>query len=78
MAVTEIATIPLSADANVREQGTEAAKIWQDMLTTISQQDGCQDVFSGLQHESPSTAQLFIGRLEVTQSASREEYGPLT
>ncbi|KAG9636417.1 hypothetical protein KCU98_g17137, partial [Aureobasidium melanogenum] len=60
MPVTEVATIPLSAGSNVREQGSEAARIWKDMLTTISKQDGCQNIYSGLQHESPTTAQLFI------------------
>ncbi|KAK6001742.1 hypothetical protein QM012_002232 [Aureobasidium pullulans] len=60
MAVTEIATIPLSAGSNVREPGSEATRIWQHMLATISQQDGCQKVYSGLQHEGPNTAQLFI------------------
>ncbi|KAG9524302.1 hypothetical protein KCV07_g2011, partial [Aureobasidium melanogenum] len=61
MPVIEVATIPLLAGSNVREQGSEAARIWQDMLTTISQQDGCQDIYYGLEHESPNTAQLFIG-----------------
>lgn len=67
MAVTEIATILLSTGSDVREQGSEAAGIWQDMLTTISQQDGYQKIYSGLQHEGPNTAQLFIGTYEATQ-----------
>lgn len=66
MPVIEVATIPLLAGSNVREQGSEAARIWQDMLTTISQQDGCQDIYYGLEHENPNTAQLFIGKFEAT------------
>lgn len=73
MAVTEIATIPLSTGSNVREQGSRAANIWQDMLTTMSQQDGCQEIYSGLQHESPNTAQLFIGRFRATRSVLDKE-----
>ncbi|KAI4722840.1 hypothetical protein E4T48_00963 [Aureobasidium sp. EXF-10727] len=60
MPVTEVATIPLVGGSHVFEQGSEAARIWQDMLTIISNQDGCQNVYSGLQHESLNTAQLFI------------------
>lgn len=62
MPVTEVATIPLRA--NVLERGSQAARIWQDMITTISQQDGCQYIHAGLEHESPDTAQLFIGTLK--------------
>lgn len=68
MPVTEIATIPLSAGLNVLEQDSEAANIWQDMLTIIAQQDGCRDIYSGLQHETPNMAQLFIGKFEATRS----------
>ncbi|KAG9944403.1 hypothetical protein KCU85_g7948, partial [Aureobasidium melanogenum] len=60
MPVTEIATIPLSAGSNVRKRGSEANRIWQDMLAIISGQDGCQNIYSGLQYESPNMAQLFI------------------
>jgi hypothetical protein len=63
MPVTEVATIPLVAGPDVLERGSQAARIWQDMITTISQQEGCQYIYPGLQHESPNTAQLFIGKL---------------
>lgn len=78
MPVTEIATIPLSAGSNVRKRGSEANRIWQDMLAIISGQDGCQNIYSGLQYESPNMAQLFIGRFEATRPVIEEDCGPLT
>lgn len=78
MPVTEVATIPLSAGSNVRKQGSEASRIWQDMLAIISQQDGCQNIYPGLQHESPNTAQLFIGRFEATRPVIEGDCGSLT
>jgi hypothetical protein len=66
MPVTEAATLPLVAGSNVLERGSQAARIWQDMIATISQQQGFQYIYSGLQHESPNTAQMFIGKSNVT------------
>jgi hypothetical protein len=40
MPVTEAATLPLVAGSNVLERGSQAARIWQDMIATISQQEG--------------------------------------
>jgi hypothetical protein len=65
MPVTEVATLPLVAGSDVLERGSQAARIWQDMIATISAQEGFQYIYSGLQHESPNTAQMFIGKSNV-------------
>ncbi|KAI5202802.1 hypothetical protein E4T39_04483 [Aureobasidium subglaciale] len=60
MPVIEVADIPLVAGSNVFDRGSEAARIWQNMIDIISQQEGTESIYFGLQHENPNVAQLFI------------------
>jgi hypothetical protein len=75
MPVTEAATLPLVAGSNVLERGSQAAGIWQDMIATISQQEGFQYIYSGLQHESPNAAQMFIGESNVVIGIRERVFG---
>ena len=60
MPVTEIATLPLKIESDILKKGSDAAGIWQDMCDTISQQNGCQGLYFGMELESPRVAQLFV------------------
>ena len=42
---TEIATIPLSAGADIEDPSSSAGKVWQSTLDTVSQQDGYQRAY---------------------------------
>lgn len=42
---TEIATIPLSAGADIKDPWSPAGKVWQSTLDTVSQQEGFQRAY---------------------------------
>ncbi|KAK4693665.1 hypothetical protein P7C71_g3776, partial [Lecanoromycetidae sp. Uapishka_2] len=57
---TEIATIPLSAGANIEDPSSAAGKVWQATLDTVSQQDGYQRAYYGREVENQSVLQFFV------------------
>ncbi|KAL8951333.1 MAG: hypothetical protein Q9222_002698 [Ikaeria aurantiellina] len=58
--VTEMATIPLAAGAEVENLDSAAGKVLSDTFETLRQQEGFQRVKYGRQVENPSILQVFI------------------
>ena len=60
--VTEIAILPLIADANPEQEGSPAHKVWHELLGTPSKQPGFQRLYWGRHAESPQMVTLLVGR----------------
>lgn len=59
---TEIATLPLSAGANIEDHSSAAGKVWQATLDTVSQQEGFQRAYYGREVENQSVLQFLVGK----------------
>jgi hypothetical protein len=62
MPTTEIAVIPLIAGASIGDPESHAATVMRDIVTTLHQQDGLQQVHFGAQVESPHVLQMMISK----------------
>ncbi|KAL2356236.1 hypothetical protein BJ546DRAFT_595358 [Cryomyces antarcticus] len=58
--VTERAFLPLIAGADINDQSSDAGKVWQSTLETVTSQDGCQRAYYGCQLEDPTMLELLI------------------
>ncbi len=63
MPTTEIARIPLKAGSEIGDPKNHASGTLNGLLNTISQQDGFQQQYFGMEMENPNTLQLLIGML---------------
>lgn len=61
--VTEICYLSLKPDADVNEPGSTAAQTWNDLVTTVSLQEGHQSSHWGTQIENPNVLMMMIGIL---------------
>jgi hypothetical protein len=61
--VTEICYLTLKPGADVHAPGSAAAQAWNDIVTTLSQQDGYQSSHWGTQIENPNVLIMMIGIL---------------
>jgi len=68
MPTTEIAVIPLIAGASIGDPGSHAAAVMRDIVTTLHQQDGLQQVHFGAQVESPNVLQMMISKNQTPHS----------
>ncbi|KAI9810843.1 MAG: hypothetical protein M1827_006050 [Pycnora praestabilis] len=57
---TEILTLPLISRSELSDPSTDAGKVWQSTLSTVSQQDGYQRAYWGREIENPDVVQLLI------------------
>lgn len=64
MPVTEVATFPIVAGADLSDTNTQAGKTWEDVCRTVARQDGFQSLIWGRELESPDVAQLFVSTWE--------------
>jgi hypothetical protein len=62
MPTTEIAVIPLIAGTSIGDPESHAAAVMRDIVTTLHQQDGLQQVHFGAQVESPNVLQMMISK----------------
>ena len=60
MVATEIALVPVKAGTNLADTNTSAGRTWQDIVRTVSSQDGFQEAWYGHGVETPTDVQLFI------------------
>lgn len=65
---TEIATIPLSSEANIEDPSSAANKAWRSFIDTVSAQPGFQLLSWGRQVESPNLVDVFIGKYHFDAS----------
>jgi hypothetical protein len=61
--VTEICYLTLKPGADVNEPGSTAAQTWNDIVTTVLQQEGYQSSHWGTQIENPNILIMMIGIL---------------
>ena len=60
MPTTEIAVCALKAGVNIGDDNDNASQIFKDFGSYLQQQDGMQQLYFGMQVESPQTLQLFV------------------
>lgn len=58
--VTELALIAMKAGVNPEDPNTPEGQVWQEALTTISGQEGCQRMYWGREIENRTNMRLFI------------------
>ena len=58
--VTEIATIPLQAGAEIENPDSPAGNVWQSTIKTISEQGGYKGLYYGLELENQTLLQLLV------------------
>jgi hypothetical protein len=61
--VTEICYLTLKPGADVNSPGSIAAQRWNDIVTTVSLQEGYQSSHWGTQIENPNVLMMMIGIL---------------
>jgi hypothetical protein len=61
--VIEICYLTLKPNADVNTPGSTAAKTWNDIVTTVSLQEGYQRSRWGTQIENPNVLMMMIGSL---------------
>lgn len=57
---TEIGIIPLQAGINVEDPSSPARSVLEELLNTISNQPGSQEVYWGVEVENPTNARLLV------------------
>ena len=63
--VTEICYLTLKPGADVNAPGSTAAQTWNDLVTTVSLQEGYQSSHWGTQIENPNVLMMMIGSLTL-------------
>ena len=58
--VTEIATIPLKADATFEDSASAAGKVWASVVDTIAEQHGYQRLYYGREVENDKNLHLMV------------------
>ena len=58
--VTEIATIPLKADATFEDSASPAGKVWASVIDTIAEQNGYQRLYYGREVEDSKNLHLVV------------------
>jgi hypothetical protein len=61
--VTEICYLTLKPGADIYAPGSTAAQTWNDLVTTVSLQEGYQSSHWGTQIENPNILMMMIGIL---------------
>jgi hypothetical protein len=59
--VTEICYLTLKPGLDLEAPDSTAAQTWNDIVTTVSQQEGYQNSYWGRQIENPNELLLLIG-----------------
>ena len=59
--VIEVATAPLASGVNIEDKSSDAGKVWQDTINTVSSQPGFSKAFYGLEVENANVLQFVIG-----------------
>jgi len=57
---TEIATFAVLPGSNLEDPNSAPGTVWQEILTTVLDQEGAQRAYWGRQVEDPSMMHLFV------------------